>query len=576
MPYIGIDEDRGELSLVRFLEPARRSGYRDPNLGNKFNYREYIESHRSILDIEKVEGAKRREALVRSSFISPNYTPPKSNESFLFLGPGSQRRGLLFRNGAEAICGLSEYLFPRGYFEKERQLIDGEMMTDLERHMYSVILNGKGRYHFIANGGASNQRTKGYLIPIISQIIKFKMFNVSIGPILIIVTSTYQKAKEISKKFDEIRKHLDAIDREFVPISLFANDVSLPGTLQQAQCDILIGTVEKIHEFVQHMLSLEPEYFQCFRYLAIEQAQFFAQKEESGADSREMEEEERLNVLGEQAEGNAGGFAGAVTEFWLTLPEQIQNPKNLTVMFISSRCLPSLYDHFLSGVMLSGKSLLFIQELKTYGRANVEFLQLQTLVDKLNRLMNTLKQELRKYYLEGNKRIVIACKDAVEAGNVFNYLNKTLPPSKFSTYSMFLATVNEKTPDLEENEFTIWRCARVRNAVAVCDMPTCQLIVDDGHRTSKVIFYSLPPINDFNTIIEYCYGSLNNLMYSFGIFQDAYYFSFSFDPISLYISPIQDLQYAEKLYLAAHYYGVKVPQFIQEMRENSANGNLTT
>ena len=59
--------------------------------------------------------------------------------------------------------------------------------------------------------------------------------------------------------------------------------------------------------------------------MAIEQAQFFAQKEESGADSREMEEEERLNVLGEQAEGNAGGFAGAVTEFWLTLPEQIQN-----------------------------------------------------------------------------------------------------------------------------------------------------------------------------------------------------------------------------------------------------------
>ena len=50
-------------------------------------------------------------------------------------------------------------------------------------------------------------------------------------------------------------------------------------------------------------------------------------------------------------------------------------PKNLTVMFISSRCLPSLYDHFLSGVMLSGKNLLFIQELKTYGRANVEFLK---------------------------------------------------------------------------------------------------------------------------------------------------------------------------------------------------------
>lgn len=71
----------------------------------------------------------------------------------------------------------------------------------------------------------------------------------------------------------------------------------------------------------------EPEYFQTFRYLAIEQAQFFVQKEESGADSREMEEEEeRLNMLGGQAESNAaGGFAGAVTEFWLTLPEQIQN-----------------------------------------------------------------------------------------------------------------------------------------------------------------------------------------------------------------------------------------------------------
>lgn len=38
-------------------------------------------------------------------------------------------------------------------------------------------------------------------------------FQASIGPILIIVTSTYQKAKEISKKHDEIRKHLDTIDR---------------------------------------------------------------------------------------------------------------------------------------------------------------------------------------------------------------------------------------------------------------------------------------------------------------------------------------------------------------------------
>lgn len=49
---------------------------------------------------------------------------------------------------------------------------------------------------------------------------------------------------------------LNDLIAEFVPISLFANDVSLPGTLQQAQCDILIGTVEKVHEFVQHMLSL--------------------------------------------------------------------------------------------------------------------------------------------------------------------------------------------------------------------------------------------------------------------------------------------------------------------------------
>ncbi|PAV82338.1 hypothetical protein WR25_16767 isoform D [Diploscapter pachys] len=449
MPYIGIDENRGELS-EQSIQPLVISLIRlFANLQASCGSWSLLVAVDIVIQTWEINSAIGSPpfsipVLVRSNFISPNYTPPKSNESFLFLGPGSQRRGLLFRNGAETICGLSEYLFPRGYFEKERQLIDGEVMTDLERHMYSVILNGKGKYHFIANGGTSNQRTKGYLIPIISQIIKFKMFNVSIGPILIIVTSTYQKAKEISKKFDEIRKHLDTIDRgkwKFVPISLLANDVSLPGTLQQAQCDILIGTVEKIHEFVQHMLSLEPEYFQYFRYLAIEQAQFFAQKEESGADSREMEDEERLHVLGEQAEGNAGGFAGAVTEFWLTLPEQIQNPKNLTVMFISSRCLPSLYDHFLSGVMLSGKSLLFIQELKTYGRANVEFLQLQTPVDKLNRLMNTLKQELRKHCLEGNKRIVIACKDAVEAGKVFDYLNKALPPSKFSTYSMFLATV---------------------------------------------------------------------------------------------------------------------------------------